>query len=359
MIFSNIYYVKAEENELKHYSTAEPSNRFMFDMHKNDYKHSSHEQINYNKLNYQHEMPINFDDKSENNTGTLSLHTLSVDNRNNTINSKTNNILLKKLKIINKKLKKTLKQLQTSTSKSFINFNFNYTQLKDLYEPIYSSTSNTTSVFNLLCNTKSKNNSQIKKQKNSKSNNSNNNYSISKLYLDYLKYFQKNMIKKNSSSFHTAVVDKINLSSKNIKNNKNIMDKNNQELIILKQSTFGINIRKIQSTNYNCDSSILLNKRSISKNTMKLNEKTKTNSVLSSLNESNKAKANEGIINETILNNKNLKNENHENKKKNEKETTIENEAHSLKTLKFEKNLFSSPEGIALILFILYATYMF
>ncbi|KAG4098413.1 hypothetical protein H8356DRAFT_1673063 [Neocallimastix lanati (nom. inval.)] len=381
LVFSNIFYNKVEENIINQYSTVDSSMKssslLMFDIHKNNgHRSSTREQIRTYKLNCKNELSINYDEKTKKSTGIFSLLSLSLQNNDNNNTNNTNykskNILFQKLDCINKKLKNTLKQLQATTTKSFINFNFTYTQQKDFSEILSSPTTSATNT-NPLCITYLKNNNPIKEQKDSKGNIDS---SIPKSYIDCLKYSVNYKIKDSPSTVKNELQSSLNMNmnmnmnmnkdkdrNKNKKNTENINEKRNHETVQRKKSTLGKNTCEIQFSNTNLNSYFTLYNIPTSKSTMELNRKitsksssvTTTTTTTTSIESKEESQSKKGIVNETVLENKNYKKVNETESKK----ETIESKDQYLENFILENNLFSSPAGMALILFILYATYMF
>lgn len=344
-----IYY-NINENVLKHYTTATPVleniKLFMINIPKDSRRVStSHQLIKYYKSNQDNIIPVKMDNV-EKNTGTLSLLSISYEQSNNTYDSKQKNIILKKLDTINKKLRKTFKQLQATTSKTFINFNFNHTQL---IEDFYSSHQS-----NNVLNSKYIKSSYVNKQKDSNYKNS----SIPKLCLDYLKYFQKNKvdIELDTNKLQNPELEKL-VSNREVK----IMDNENKYNIAPKKKSSLITESKIINTPTQSHYSLLTN-FPITKSDMKLNDNNnvKNRNEKETILEKNTIEKENNHMNEFIANNDNEKIKINDNNFDVNKTESKKNDSNLLNNTKhLENNIFASPGGFALLLFILYAIFMF
>ncbi|OUM69154.1 hypothetical protein PIROE2DRAFT_3050 [Piromyces sp. E2] len=296
--------------------------------------------------------------KIEKKTGTLSLLSISFEQNNNTYDSKQKNIILKKLDTINKKIRKTFKQLQATTTKTFINLNFNHTHL---IEDSYSNQQTN----NLLNSKPIRGSSYAEKQKNSSQKNS----SIPKLCRDYLKYFYKMEIKLNSNKLQNSEIEIA--SDKKIKNFEN---ENKCIVIPEKKSSLVIKSKTIHSSTQSSLSS--LKNIPVTKNNMQLQDnknnylllhtksihnRNEKRSIPETVLENNKIEKNS--MNDSLMNSedKNIK-LNRSPNNVNKTEESKDNKSFNQKvfnTKNIENNIFASPGGLALVLFILYATFAF
>ncbi|ORX44811.1 hypothetical protein BCR36DRAFT_406192 [Piromyces finnis] len=335
-----IYYNK-NDNVIKHYTTATPvidnPDFILLNIPKDtEYmtSSSSSQLVNYHKSNQDNIIPLEMC-KNEKNTGTLSLLSLSIEQDNNTYYLKQKNRILKKLNTINKKLKKTLKQLQASTTQTLINFNFNYTQLIEDFYSIHET--------KICINSKFIKNSKAKEQRNFKQKNS----SIPKICLYCLKYFQKNKAEIQFDSCKSKASKLELISSRETKyENKN---KENKYISHLHYSSLknGININK---NNISINSPV--SKQTIvernSKTILERNVLEKENYSKNEL--STKSKNENGKLDDPLF---------YVNKTKS-KDIDINFLNHvTFSTKSLEENIFASPGGLALVLFILYAIFMF
>jgi len=203
------FYYK-NENDIVRYTTAKSvlnSNPlYLVDIKGKKYQKSSSRQIiKYYKSTHRNVLPVDMD-KNEKNVETLSLLSLSYpkysndnpphnNNNNSTDYLKQKNGILQKLDTLNKKLKETFKQLQATTSKSFINFNFNHTQIKEfstiLSYPLMNTKSTTEEDPTHLTTPPATSQKNSIKSKSS---------SIPKPSYHCLKYLQKNKISSSSDS---------------------------------------------------------------------------------------------------------------------------------------------------------------
>jgi len=325
----------------------------MISSQKNNLQRSSRQLIKYYKSNHKTIIPIN-----EENTGTLSLLAFSYpQNTNSTYSIKPKNIILQKLDTINKRLKRTLKQLQSTTSKSFINFDFNHTQIKE---------DNSEFLSNSLLNSKYKTekNSYVQKQKSS---NLIKNSSIPKPKHSYKNQNMEIDSKSNSVKLKAKPFLENNLNEEGCKykikrdyNNRNKKEINNKNIIESfgessfeeeeeeeeeekekekekeekeEQPNFKIHICKIPSNFSLLNIPYLKSTMSLKQNDSFDKEKEKEIDI----NTGNEEKVQEKTNNE------------------NTDKNSLENETRS----NLEKSLFNSPQGLALVLFILYATFVF
>lgn len=340
------------------------------------HKSSTRQQIKYYKsISQENLIPINIDEIRKK-TGTISLLTLTYPQNNSTNYLKQKSKLFQKLDSFNKKLRKTLKQLQVTTSKSFINFNFNHTQYKELFP---STTTTQTFFNNHRINDNDNDNSHSYEQKDSKIsyssipssyhdniiidskiNNENNNSGINiKKENEESEVSEESEISEESEVSEEERIEEVYKSKNEDKKHKNI--RNDIISFSRKDTTLKIQSKKIYSSFLNIP---------FSKSTMKLDELKQQSDSTNEISIESESILDNNIIEkenkkEKETDNKNVNQEKEEEKekekeiKKNNETETLENNAHTIKNLKFEKSLFASPEHIALILFILYATFVF
>ena len=363
---------------------------------KKNQKSSSRQIIKYYKSSHKNVLPVKMD-KNEKNVETLSLLSLSYPkynndnplnhpNSNHRSNStdylKQKNGILKKLDTLNKKLKETFKQLQVTTSKSFINFNFNHTQIKEfstiLSYPLSNTKSTTTEEETTPLSLSPSPQKNSKKLKDS---------SIPKPSYHCLKYFQKNKILSSSDSAlpHTpsgnADADpnnKINVlrderKSKDTNDPALKMNETTSKYRMLYPLFYSALIKLSKTENKIVDKSknkhstspslpIPIEKRELLEDIV-MEEKDIVMEEKDSYNNNNSRNYDNNNINNNNNNNINRNYENNDILRYNETETELgsTNSTESKDSLEFEgrnlqeleKNLFKFPEGLALVLFIL------